>query len=42
MLVLVFQDGSVLHRLTGLSPPLADILQLWGFPLADRYLTPHS
>ncbi len=66
MLVLVFQDGTVLRRLTGLSSPvvggppppvmstarriyprpgtctLADILRLLGFPLADRYLTPHA
>jgi transposase len=39
VLALVFQDGSVLRRLAGLSPPLAAILQILGFPPADRYLT---
>jgi len=42
VLVLVFGDGSVLRRLAGLSPPLADILQSLGFPPADRYLTAHA
>lgn len=39
VLTLVFQDGSVLRRLSGLSPLLAHILQILGFPPADRYLT---
>lgn len=42
VVVLAFRDGSVLRRLAGLSPPLADILQRLGFPAADRYLTRHA
>lgn len=42
VLVLVFQDGSVLRRLAGLSPPLADLLQTLRVPPADRYLTAHA
>jgi transposase len=41
MLVLVFQDGSTLRRITGLAPPLATILQALDFPPADRYVTAH-
>lgn len=42
VLVLLFQDGSTLRRVTGLAPPLAAILQTLGFPPAERYVTAHS
>jgi transposase len=42
VLVLVFQDGTALRRLAGLSPPLAAILDALPFPPADRYLTVHG
>lgn len=42
VVILVFQDGSRLRRLAGLSPPLADLLQALGLPSADRYLTAHA
>jgi len=42
VLVLVFQDGSTLRRLAGLSPPLAAVLDALAFPPADRYLTVHG
>jgi len=42
ILVLAFQDGSTLRRLTGLAPPLAAILQALGFPSAQRYVTGHG
>lgn len=38
ILVLAFQDGSSLRRLTGLAPPLAAILDALGFPHAERYV----
>lgn len=42
VLILVFQDGSHLRRLAGLSPPLITLLQALGLPPADRYLTDHG
>ena len=42
VLVLIFQDGSSLRRLAGLSPPLGDILQMLSLPPAERYLTTHA
>lgn len=42
VLVLIFQDGSCLRRLAGLSPPLADILQKLSLPPTERYLTTHA
>jgi transposase len=42
ILVLGFQDGSTLRRLTGLAPPLAAILHALGFPPAERYVTAHG
>jgi transposase len=38
VLTLVFQDGSTLRRLAGLSPPLADLLHILALPSATRYL----
>ncbi len=42
ILVLAFQDGSTLRRLTGLAPPLAMTLEALGFPPAERYVTGHG
>jgi hypothetical protein len=42
VLVLVLKDGSRLRRVTGLSPPLADILAALGWPPAARYLAVHD
>jgi len=42
VLTLVFHDGSCLRRLTGLSSPLAAVLQALKLPPADRYLTAHA
>lgn len=42
VLVLVFQDGSILRHLAGLSPPLAHLLQTLGLPSAARCLTAHA
>jgi hypothetical protein len=42
ILVLGFQDGSSLRRLTGLAPPLTTILDALGFPPAERYVTAHQ
>lgn len=39
ILVLAFQDGSRLHHLTSLAPPQAVILEVLGFPPAERYVT---
>ncbi|MCL4394669.1 MAG: hypothetical protein M1482_07685 [Chloroflexi bacterium] len=39
ILVLAFQDGSTLRRLSGLAPPLPTILEALGFPPAERYVT---
>lgn len=39
VVILIFQDGSQIRRLEGLTPPLADLLQRLGFPPASRYLT---
>jgi transposase len=41
VVALVFADGSTLRRLSGLSPPLAAILQELGLPPAQRYVTVH-
>jgi len=41
-LVLVFQDGSALRRVTGLAPPLAALLHTLGFPPAERYVIAHG
>ena len=40
VLVLTFRDGTTLHRLTGLTPPLAALLQTLALPPPERYL-PH-
>jgi transposase len=42
ILVLAFHDGSSLRRLVGLAPPLAAILEVLGFPPAERYVTGHD
>jgi transposase len=42
VLVLVFQDGSHLRRIAGLSPPLAHLLHTLGLPPPERYLTVHA
>jgi transposase len=42
VVTLVFADGSTLRRLSGLSPPLATILQDLGLPPAHRYVTIHD
>jgi transposase len=41
VVVLICADGSLLRRLSGLSPPLAAILQDLGLPPAQRYVTSH-
>lgn len=41
VMVLVFGDGSTLRWLSGLSPPLAAILEGLGLPPAERYVTTH-
>ena len=38
--ILVLQDGSTLRHLTGLAPPVATLLQRFGWPPADRYVHP--
>jgi hypothetical protein len=42
VMTLVFADGSTLRRLSGLSPPLATILDDLGLPPAQRYVTIHG
>jgi transposase len=42
VVTLVFADGSTLRRLSGLSPPLATILEDLGLPPAQRYVTAHG
>jgi hypothetical protein len=39
ILTLVFADQSRLRRISGLAPPLAQILHALGFPPAERYVT---
>lgn len=39
VLVLAFQDGSILRRVTGLAPPMMAILQALGFPPAKHYIS---
>jgi hypothetical protein len=42
VVTLVFADHSTLRRLSGLSPPLATILQDLRLPPAQRYVTAHG
>jgi hypothetical protein len=39
VLILTFADRTQLRRLTGLAPPLAQILETLGWARTQRYLT---
>ncbi len=42
ILVLRCTDGTTLRRLSGLSPPLAALLDTLGWPRPERYLPVHA